>query len=276
MLDARDVGPQTERRYALRIGAEREDCRERACLELPTEPLLRKIFKRSRIPDLVLPSSMWEECWMTAPTTSDRTTLMKLLHHPFSTFSRRIRMQLIEKGISIDEQIVKMEAREHKGEAFRALNPYGRVPVLIDDDLVLFESSAIMDYLEQKLPTPALLPEDPKQRALVAMHVKLCDLEVGVHTHALFFPRRFFPRERWNAAEQDEARRGIAAHLAIVSAQLGEREYLVADRFTLADLAYCILTPFVALFELELPANVSAWFARIEARPSATATFPPR
>lgn len=201
---------------------------------------------------------------------------MKLLHHPFSTFSRRVRMQLLEKGISVDEQLVKMEAREHKSETFRALNPYARVPVLIDDDLVLYESSAIMDYLEQRYPAPALLPEDVKQRALVAMHVKLCDLEVGVHTRALFFPRRFFPRERWNLAEQDQARESIAAHLAIVSGQLGEREYLVGDRFTLADLAYCILTPFVALFELEPAANVRAWFARIEARPSAAATFPPR
>jgi glutathione S-transferase len=201
---------------------------------------------------------------------------MKLYYQPLSTFSRRVRMQLLEKDLSVEEQLVRMEQGEHKSDAFRKLNPYGRVPVLVDDELVLYESSAIMEYIEQRQPTPALLPTDAKQRALVSMHVKLCDLEVGTHGRALFFPRRFFPRERWNVAEQDHARAAIAAHLAIVSAQLGEREYLVGEHFSLADLAYCIVTPFVSLFELEPPANVTAWFARIEARPSAKATFPAR
>lgn len=201
---------------------------------------------------------------------------MKLYHHPFSNFSRRVRIQLLEKNVTIEEQVVKLEAREHRGDAFLKLNPYRRVPVLEDEGLVLYESSAIMDYLEHVYPTPALLPQDPKQRALVSMHVKLCDLEVGTHARALIFPRRFFPRERWNLAEQEQARQSIHAHLAIVSQQLGDREYLVGDHFSLADIAYCLITPFTSLLELEPPANVTAWFARLEARPSAKATFPAR
>src|SRR3954451_1101289 len=122
---------------------------------------------------------------------------MKLYHHPFSTFARRVRIQLIEKGVSVDEHQVDMPKGEHKGLAFRALNPYGRVPTLVDGDFVLYESSAIMDYLEAALPMPPLVPADARGRAQVTMHVKLCDLELAVHTGTLFFPRRFLPRERW-------------------------------------------------------------------------------
>ncbi len=201
---------------------------------------------------------------------------MQLYHHPFSTFSRRVRMQLLEKGVSVDERVVALERKEHKGDAYRALNPYGRVPTLVDGELVLFESTAIMDYLEQTYASPPLVPESARGRALVAMHVKLCDLEVGVHTSTLFFPRRFFPRERWNLAEQDRARDAITRHLEILGRQLGHEEYLVEGRFSLADLAYAILTPFVGLFELSPPENVAEWMERIEARPSAKATRPPR
>ena len=200
---------------------------------------------------------------------------MKLYHHPLSIFARRVRMQLHEKGVTIDEVLVDMAAKEHKSEAYRALNPYARVPVLVDGDFVLYESSAIMEYLEHVFPAPPLVPPDAKGRALVSMHVKLCDLEVGTYTRALFFPRRFLPRERWDVASQEQARASIAQHLAILSKVLGERTYLIGD-FTLADIAYCGLAPFLDLFELEPPANVAAWLARIEARPSAIATQLPR
>jgi len=201
---------------------------------------------------------------------------MKLYQHPLSTFARRVRMQLIEKSVTLEEQIVDMENGEHRSEAYRRLNPYGRVPTLTDGDFVLYESSAIMDYVERLHPTPPLLPSDSQARARVAMHVKLCDLQVGVYTPTLFFPRRFFPRERWNLAAQDQARDAISLHLDIVSQQLGNRPYLVGDTFTLADLAYCILTPFLDLFELRPQENVLAWMERIESRPSARQTRPSR
>lgn len=199
---------------------------------------------------------------------------MKLYHHPLSIYARRVRMQLLEKGVRIEEVAVDMAGKEHKSEAYRALNPYGRVPVLVDDDFVLYESSAIMEYLELLFPTPALVPSDPRGKARVTMHVKLCDLEVGMHTSTLLFPRRFLPRERWDLPAQERARAGIARHLAILSKDLGERDYLVGDMFSHAELSYCGLSPFLSLLELEPPPNVAAWLARIEERPSAQATRP--
>jgi glutathione S-transferase len=199
---------------------------------------------------------------------------MKLYHHPLSTFSRRIRMQLIEKGISIDEMLVDMTKAEHKGAAHRALNPYGRVPVLVDGDFVLYESSAIMEYLEVVFPEPPLLPANPKSRALVAMHIKLCDVEFGSQTRSVIFPRRFMPRERWDMPAQEKAIENVAKHLSILDTQLAGKQFLVDDRYSLADLAYTPFVQFLPLLGLNAPPHVARWIARIEERPSAQATRP--
>jgi glutathione S-transferase len=193
---------------------------------------------------------------------------MKLYYHPFSSFSRRVRIQLAEKGQSVEEVLVKLEAKEQKSDPYRALNPYGRVPTLVDDDFVLFESSAIMEYLEHTFPEPALLPRSARGRALVTMHIKLCDLEVGSQAGALLFPRRFFPRERWDLEKQNAARAALKQHFAILGEQLGTRSYLVEDSFSLADIAYSAFTPFFDLCEIEVPANVRSWAEQLEARAS--------
>jgi glutathione S-transferase len=191
-----------------------------------------------------------------------------------STFSRRVRMQLHEKGISVDEIVVDMAKREHKSEAYRALNPYGRVPTLVDGDFVLFESSAIMDYLERLYPSPPLVPVSVQGRALVNMHIKLCDLELGAHTGTLLFPRRFLPRERWNLPVQAQAIDAVGKHLAVLDRELADRPYLVADQYSLADLAYTPFLEFLPLLEITPPAHVAAWVARLQTRPSALATRP--
>jgi glutathione S-transferase len=216
---------------------------------------------------------------------------MKLYHHPLSTFSRRVRMQLIEKGVSIDEILVDMTKAEHKGPGHRALNPYGRVPVLVEarepvgeqsspedasGDFVLYESSAIMDYLEVVFPEPPLLPRGAQSRALVAMHIKLCDVEFGAQTRSVIFPRRFFPRERWDMPSQEKAIENVAKHLSIMDAQLAGKTYLVDEQYTLADLAYTPFVQFLPLLGLNAPPNVARWIERIEARPSAQATKPPK
>jgi glutathione S-transferase len=197
---------------------------------------------------------------------------MRLYHHPHSTFSRRVRIQLHEKGVSIDECVVDMAKGEHKGPAYRALNPYARVPLLVDGDFVLFESSAIMEYLELMFPQPSLVPTKPRGRALVSMHVKLCDVEFGSETRSVIFPRRFLPRERWDIPAQEKAIGRIAKHLAVLDAQLAGKDFLVEDRFTLADLAYAPFMDFLPLLQLTPPANVGRWMQMLASRPSVAAT----
>lgn len=205
---------------------------------------------------------------------------MQLYTHPLSTFSRRVRIQLLEKGQQLEEIQVDMAKREHKGAAYRALNPYARVPTLVEKgsgdqgDFVLYESSAIMEYLESVFPSPPLVPAGARGRALVTMHIKLCDLQFASHTEALIFPRRFLPRERWDVPAQERAIAAIATHLALLDQELAGKQYLVEERYSLADVAYTPFVAFLALMDLTAPPNVAAWIERISQRPSAVATRP--
>ena len=108
-----------------------------------------------------------------------------------------------------------MAARRHREQPYLSLNPYGRVPTLEDDGFVLFESTAILNYLETT-----------------------CDLQFARQAGTIVFPKRFLPKERWNNAAMAEARAEIEKHLAILEKHLAGRNYLVAEQFSLADLCY--------------------------------------
>src|SRR5436190_2084436 len=83
---------------------------------------------------------------------------IKLHYHPLSTYSRRVRIALAEKQIPHELVVVDMPARRHREEPYLSLNPYGRVPTLEEDGLVLYESTAILNYLEATRPSPPLAP----------------------------------------------------------------------------------------------------------------------
>jgi glutathione S-transferase len=204
---------------------------------------------------------------------------IRIHYHPLSTFSQRVRITLAEKQIAPTEyELVEVDfpGREHKGEAFLAKNPYGRVPAIEHDDFVLFESTAILEYLEALWPTPALVPSEPRARATMAMHMKLCDLEFGSRTGALVFPTRFLPRERWKLEPMQEARAGIERHLQNTDGMLGERTWLLGDQFTLAEVCYAPLVRFLDEIEVNGTPRIRAWTDRVLARPSVRETWLPR
>jgi glutathione S-transferase len=198
---------------------------------------------------------------------------IKLHYHPLSTYSRRVLLAFAEKQIPHELVVVDMAAKRHREQPYLTLNPYGRVPTLEEDGFVLFESTAILHYLEATQPTP-LVPADARSRALVDMHIKLCDLQFTRHAGTIVFPKRFLPKEKWNLAVIAEAKAEIEKHLAIVDRQLAGRTYLVAEKFSLADLCYMPFLEFLPIMEIVPPSNVAAWSERLLARPSAAATRP--
>jgi glutathione S-transferase len=199
---------------------------------------------------------------------------MKLYSSRISTFSRRVRIALIEKGLAVDEVETAPDARATL--EYRAINPYGRVPALVDGDVVLYESTAILEYIEALHPDPPLVPADPAERARVAMHVKLCDLEFTPHAVAIQRPKRQRPEETWDRTGMAVASAAIERHYAILDRELEGREYLAAERFTWADLAYLPFLHFHALLEVALPPNIAAWWEHLRTRDSALATAPSR
>jgi glutathione S-transferase len=199
---------------------------------------------------------------------------IKLHYHPLSTFSRRVLIALIEKQISYEPVPLDMTARKHREPAYLALNPYGRVPTLEEDGFVLYESTAILNYLEATRPSPPLAPADARGRALVDMHMKLCDLQLARHADTISFPKRFLRKDRWNEPAMSAAKAEIEKHLAIVERQLHAKSFLVAEQFTLADVCYAPFLEFLPLMEIAPPPAVKAWTERLLARPSAVQTRP--
>lgn len=202
--------------------------------------------------------------------------MITIHHHPDSTFARRVAMAMIEKNIPHEKVLVDMAARAHRSPAYLALNPYGRVPTLVEDDFVLYESTAILDYLEARFPAPPLVPVDARGRARVAMHMKLCDLQLARQAGTIIFPKRFLSPARWNHDAMALAKAEIETHLAILDPQLSGRSYLVADAYSLADLCYTPFLQFLPLMGITPPPAVAAWAARLLQRPSASQTAPAR
>ncbi|NGY03365.1 glutathione S-transferase family protein [Solimonas terrae] len=200
--------------------------------------------------------------------------MIRLHYHPFSTYARRVLITLLEKGLKHEAVIIDMAARQHRSPEYLALNPYGRVPTLEEDGLVLYESSAILQYLEATHPQPALTPPDAKGRALVDMHLRLCDLQMASPTGTIIFPKRFMPKERWDMAAIEAAQKAIIKHLAIVEQQLGNNDYLVGNTYSLADIAYIPFIEFLPLMEITPGPAVAAWRERLLARPSSVETRP--
>ena len=199
---------------------------------------------------------------------------IKLHYHPFSTYSRRVLIAFAEKQIAHELVFVDMAARRHREQPYLSLNPYGRVPTLEEDGFVLFESTAILDYLEATRPSPPLVPADARGRALVDMHMKLCDIQFTRHAGTIVFPKRFLPKEKWNTAAIADAKTQIEKHFAILDKQLAGKTYLVAEQFSLAEVCYAPFLEFLPLMEITPPGAVAAWSERLLARPSAVSTRP--
>jgi len=200
--------------------------------------------------------------------------MLKLHYHPLSTYSRRVRIACLEKGIAIQLVELDMAKGAHRAPDYLSLNPYGRVPTLEDDGFVLYESTAILEYLEATHPAPPLVPADARGRALVGMHMKLCDIQLARQTGIIIFPKRFLPKERWDEAAMAQAKKEIEKHLAIVEQQLAGKEWMVGERYSLVEVCYTPFVEFFALMEITPPPAVAAWAARMLGRPSARETKP--
>jgi glutathione S-transferase len=199
---------------------------------------------------------------------------MKLYSGPLSLFTAKVRIALDEKGIAYDLISVpfsRANGYSPKLPEMLAINPKGQVPVLIDDDVSVYDSTLILEYLEERYPEPPLYPRDIKER------VRCRQLEAAADE--IFFPNVweliaevFYkpdPAQR-DTARIEQAQAALAAEYDRLDVDLAGREYL-CRQFTVADIGYFMTTMFAT--SLGAPpaaahANVAAWTARVAARPS--------
>jgi glutathione S-transferase len=201
---------------------------------------------------------------------------MKLYSGPLSLFSRKVEIALGEKGIAFERVMVPFTQErgyQPKHPDVLAANPKGQVPVLVDGDLTLFDSTLIFEYLEEAYPSPALLPQGARPRARCRMMELRADEVVFPHARAFFYrtdPPHPDPAQR-TANEEAGARAeaALCAHFAALD------KAVTGGGFLCGDLSYADIAMFMTiLWTLRLkgppladhPA-LAAWFERLKARP---------
>ncbi|MFY8131058.1 MAG: glutathione S-transferase N-terminal domain-containing protein, partial [Burkholderiaceae bacterium] len=100
-------------------------------------------------------------------------------------YSQRCRLVLFEKGMDFEIRDVDLF---NKPEDISVMNPYGQVPILVERDLILYESNIINEYIDERFPHPQLMPPDPVQRARVRLF--LFNLEKEIFTHVALLEGR--------------------------------------------------------------------------------------
>jgi glutathione S-transferase len=203
---------------------------------------------------------------------------MKLYDGGRAPNPRRVRIFLAEKGVSVPLEPVDLGAKAHKSEAFTALNPLQRLPVLVlDDGTVLTESIAICRYFEGLYPEPALFGRDPKSVALIEMWQRRLELNLYAAVQAVF--RHLHPGMKemevpqipeW--AEANKPR--VLEFLALLDRELQNRPFIAGEAFSVADITGLVTLDFLKPAKLTIPpefTQVVRWHRDLAARPSASA-----
>jgi glutathione S-transferase len=210
---------------------------------------------------------------------------LKLYHAPTSPNSRRVRMFLAEKGISLSLVSIDLAAGEQHGDAYRAINPRRVVPTLmLEDGTAIGEVLAIWRYLEEAYQTTPLLGATPKDKALVTMWERRAELEgfaavmEGVRNAAPRLAGRAIagPHDYAQIPELVErSKRRVANFYSDMDARLADVSFIAGKNFSAADITTLVAVDFATrALDIPVPAESRAlryWYDTVAARPSATA-----
>ena len=198
---------------------------------------------------------------------------------PGSPFARAVFATLEEK--SAPYRIAPVAPGSHKSPEHLARHPFGRVPVLEHDGFVLYETAAILRYLDRVLPDPRLTPADARRAARMDQLMSINDwyLFQGV-ANVIIFHRVVGPRVMGLTPDEAAIEAAMPKARAVfeeLARLLGGQPFFAGDAISLADL---LVAPQLAFFTqtpewavLGAPhKNLAAWLARMEARPSLQAT----
>src|SRR6266581_1041782 len=116
------------------------------------------------------------------PSVPQEKSMMVLYSGTTCPFSQRCRLVLFEKGMDFEVRDVDLF---NKPDDISTMNPYGQVPILVERDLVLYESNIINEYIDERFPHPQLMPADPLRRARARLMLFNFERELFIHVHAL-------------------------------------------------------------------------------------------
>lgn len=177
-------------------------------------------------------------------------------------FSQRCRFVLFEKGMDFEIRDIDLY---NKPEDISVMNPYGQVPILVERDLILYESNIINEYIDERFPHPQLMPADPVMRARTRLFLYNFEKELFVHVSVL--------EDRSNTDEQAQevARQNIRDRLAQLAPLLLKNKFMLGEEFSMLDVAMAPLLWRLDHYGIELPKNaapIQKYAERIFSRPA--------
>ncbi|HZC16134.1 MAG TPA: glutathione S-transferase family protein, partial [Caulobacteraceae bacterium] len=202
--------------------------------------------------------------------------MITLYEHPLSPYAQKVKIALREKGIDFELAAPGgLGAGAAQGD-FAKISPRGEVPALVDGEVSIFDSTIILEYLEDKVPTPALLPAGAAERARVRMLEEVMDTHFEAINWGLA-ELNWFRRAEGELAEtlRANAKAQTESFFAWLERELDNREWFNGEAFGWGDLS---VVPYVngSLGVGHPPARgskLSAWLERANARPSVARTI---
>lgn len=162
-------------------------------------------------------------------------------------FSHRCRFVLCEKGCDFEINDIDMF---NKPPEIDAMNPYGELPILIERDLTLYQSTIINEYIDERFPHPQLMPADPIQRARARLFIYTFERE-------LFSFVRVLERREETEIRKKVARDQIREQLVQLSPVLAKNKFLMGDDFTMLDITLAPLLWRLDHYEIEMPRSAA-------------------
>jgi RNA polymerase-associated protein len=178
-------------------------------------------------------------------------------------FSQRCRFVLFEKGMDFEIRDVDLF---NKPEDVSVMNPYGQVPILVERDLILYESNIINEYIDERFPHPQLMPGDPVARARVRLFLFNFEKELFVHVSTLESRQT-----KSNEKALEKARTAIRDRLTQLAPVFLKNKYMLGDEFSMLDVAIAPLLWRLDHYGIELPKSalpLAKYAERIFARPA--------
>jgi len=197
--------------------------------------------------------------------------MLTLYEHPLSAYAMKAKMALLEKGLEFQAILPDGLANGTATGAFVAASPRAEIPALIDGDVQVFDSTIILEYLEDKWPTPALLPKTPAARARVRMIEDVMDGLYEPNNWGIMEVTRF---KRASGALADRlvgfAKSNIDQLQHWLDEQLGDAQWFNGEQFGWGDIACAPYINRSAAAGYTPPAGskLQAWLARVNQRPS--------
>jgi glutathione S-transferase len=196
-------------------------------------------------------------------------TALKLYEFP-PTRSIRVRWTLQEMQLDFESILVNLPAREHRSAEFLKINPAAKVPVLVDDDLVLIESVAIVQYLADKYPEKGFTPSSLEDRGRMNQWLLFAATELEQPLWRIARHTRLYPAAQRLAAEIPIARADFQDMARVLDAHMQDRRYVVGDTVCVADFVLAYTLDWAD--ELELLASfprLGTYLESMYARPNA-------